>query len=129
MSELITMLFVIALGGCIGSFLNVVIYRLPRDISLVHPPSTCPSCNTQIKFYHNIPIISWLVLGGKCKYCQAKISPRYFVIELLTALVFASLFAVYFIFGMRSFGIVGEFGVHIFVRRAATVGRSTCWGA
>ena len=118
MSELITMVFIIALGSCIGSFLNVVIYRLPRDISLVHPPSTCPSCNTQIKFYHNIPIVSWLVLGGKCKYCQAKISPRYFVIELLTALIFASLFAVYFIFGMRSFGIDGEFGVHIFVEGA-----------
>lgn len=112
------MVFIIALGGCIGSFLNVVIYRLPRDISLVHPPSACPECNTQIKFYHNIPIVSWLALRGKCKYCQAKISPRYFVIELLTALVFASLFAVYFIFGMRSFGIDGEFGVHIFVEGA-----------
>ena len=112
------MLFIVALGSCIGSFLNVVIYRLPRDISLVHPPSTCPSCNMQIKFYHNIPLVSWLALRGKCKYCQAKISPRYFVIELLTALVFALLFAVYFIIEVRRFGIDGEFGVHVFVEGA-----------
>ncbi len=116
MAELISIVFIIALGSCIGSFLNVVIYRLPRDISLVRPPSSCPECNTRIKFYHNIPLISWLVLKGECKYCQAKISSRYFVIELLTALVFVLLFAVYFIFEMRRFGIDGEFGVHVFVK-------------
>lgn len=88
--------FAFALGGCVGSFLNVVIYRLPRDKSLVKPGSMCPSCNTPIKFYHNIPILSWLLLGGKCKYCGVKISSRYVIIEFITALIFLAMFLLYF---------------------------------
>lgn len=88
--------FIFALGGCVGSFLNVVIYRLPREKSLIKPGSMCPSCGTPIKFYHNIPILSWLLLGGKCKYCGVKISPRYFIIELMTAIMFLGLFLIYF---------------------------------
>lgn len=88
--------FVFALGCCIGSFLNVVIYRLPRDKSLVTPPSACPACGKHIRFYDNIPLLSWLMLGRKCRYCKAPISPRYFVIELLTGVVFLGLFILYF---------------------------------
>jgi leader peptidase (prepilin peptidase)/N-methyltransferase len=92
----IWLVFIFALGSCIGSFLNVVIYRMPRDKSLVTPPSSCPSCGRHIRFYDNIPLLSWLLLGRKCRYCKAPISARYFIIELLTAVVFLGLFIVYF---------------------------------
>jgi leader peptidase (prepilin peptidase)/N-methyltransferase len=88
--------FIFAFGSCIGSFLNVVIYRMPRDKSLVTPPSSCPSCGRHIRFYDNIPLLSWLLLGRKCRYCKSPISVRYFIIELLTAVVFLGLFIVYF---------------------------------
>jgi len=88
--------FIFAFGCCIGSFLNVVVYRLPRDKSLVRPGSACPACGEHIRFYDNIPLISWLLLGRNCRYCKAPISPRYFVIELLTGLVFLGLFILYF---------------------------------
>jgi leader peptidase (prepilin peptidase)/N-methyltransferase len=68
----------------------VVIYRLPRGESLVHPRSRCPICETQIAGYDNIPIVSWLVLRGRCRHCGARISPRYPAVELITALVFAA---------------------------------------
>jgi leader peptidase (prepilin peptidase)/N-methyltransferase len=93
--------FVFAFGCCIGSFLNVVIYRLPRDKSLVNPPSACPACGKHIRFYDNIPLISWLLLGAKCRNCKAPVSPRYFVIELLTGSVFLGLFVLYFHINLR----------------------------
>ncbi len=80
-------IFVCVLGACIGSFLNVVIYRVPNERSLL-PDSACPNCGNKIKFYHNIPIFGWLMLGGKCKSCKAPIAWRYPAIELLTAVVF-----------------------------------------
>jgi len=88
--------FTFAFGCCIGSFLNVVIYRLPRDQSLISPGSACPACGKHIRFYDNIPLISWLILRARCRYCKAPISPRYFVIELLTGLVCTGLFVLYF---------------------------------
>jgi len=97
----IWLVFIFAVGCCVGSFLNVVIYRLPRDKSIATPPSACPACGRNIRFYDNIPLISWLVLGGKCRYCKAPISQRYFVIELLTGLVFTGLFILYFHIGLR----------------------------
>jgi len=93
--------FLFAIGCCVGSFLNVVIYRVPREKSLVKPGSACPSCGKHIHFYDNIPLFSWLFLGGKCRYCKTRISPRYFVIELLTGLVFISTFLLYFNSGLR----------------------------
>ena len=99
--ELLCIIFIFAVGGCIGSFLNVVIYRLPRDKSLISPPSSCPSCEKRIAFYDNVPLFSWLLLGGKCRHCKAKISVRYFVIELLTAVVFLGFFYLYFYSGIR----------------------------
>ncbi len=96
MPDWIWFAFIFAFGCCIGSFLNVVIYRLPRDKSLVKPPSACPACEQHIRFYDNIPLVSWLVLGRKCRYCKAPISARYFAIELLTGSLFLGLFILYF---------------------------------
>jgi leader peptidase (prepilin peptidase) / N-methyltransferase len=72
---------------CFGSFLNVCIYRIPLEISLSHPPSTCPKCKTQIKCYDNIPVLGWLALRGKCRACKAPISAKYPIIELLFGLL------------------------------------------
>ena len=78
----------IILGACIGSFLNVVVWRLPRDESIVTPRSYCPYCLNLIKWYDNIPIISWLILDKKCRQCNQKISIEYPLVELSTALIF-----------------------------------------
>jgi leader peptidase (prepilin peptidase)/N-methyltransferase len=77
-------------GLAIGSFLNVVIWRVPRDESVVRPPSHCPSCDEPIANRDNVPVLSWLVLRGKCRHCGTHISARYPAVELLTALVFAA---------------------------------------
>ncbi len=72
-------------GAIVGSFLNVCIVRLPKEESLVSPPSHCPSCRTPIPFYDNIPLLSYIFLRGRCRFCSGRISPRYFVVELLMA--------------------------------------------
>ena len=89
-------------GLLIGSFLNVCIYRWPRDLSVVRPRSHCPSCEKTIAWYDNIPLVSYAVLGGKCRHCGAPISLRYPVVELLTAIVF---FAFIWIFGPTLAGL------------------------
>lgn len=86
--EYLAYIFVFAFGAAIGSFLNVVIYRVPNELSVVFPNSACPKCKAPIKAYDNIPILSWLILGGKCRGCKEPISARYPAVELLTALVF-----------------------------------------
>jgi len=78
------------LGAMIGSFLNVVIHRLPREQSIVFPNSSCPKCHASIKAYDNIPILSFLILRGQCRACSAPISPRYPAVEALTALLFVA---------------------------------------
>jgi leader peptidase (prepilin peptidase)/N-methyltransferase len=77
-------------GAIIGSFLNVVIWRLPRGENLANPPSHCPHCDAPVKPRDNIPIVSWLILRGRCRNCGEPISPRYPLVELLTAVLFAA---------------------------------------
>jgi leader peptidase (prepilin peptidase)/N-methyltransferase len=79
-------------GAVIGSFLNVCIYRMPRSKSIVRPGSSCPACEKPIKFYDNIPIMSYVILGGKCRHCGTKISLRYPFVELLTAAIFLMIY-------------------------------------
>ena len=87
--------FIFLAGLCIGSFLNVCIWRIPREESIVWPGSHCPACNHAIAPWDNIPLLSWLVLNGKCRHCKAPISPRYFVVELLTGALFTALWLVH----------------------------------
>jgi leader peptidase (prepilin peptidase)/N-methyltransferase len=82
--------FAAPFGLLIGSFLNVVAYRLPRGESLVHPRSRCTTCGTEVRAIDNVPLLSWLFLRGRCRHCKAQISPRYPLVELLTAVVFAA---------------------------------------
>jgi leader peptidase (prepilin peptidase)/N-methyltransferase len=86
--EFLAYIFVFLFGAIIGSFLNVVIHRVPLEESVVFPNSACPKCQNPIKSYDNIPIFSWLILGGKCRNCKNPISARYPAVELLTALMF-----------------------------------------
>ena len=85
---LITAVVAGVLGLLIGSFLNVVIHRVPAGLSLVRPASRCPSCEAPIRWYDNIPIVSWLVLRGRCRDCGAPISARYPIVETLTGVAF-----------------------------------------
>ena len=87
--------FIFLAGLCIGSFLNVCIWRIPRDESIVWPGSHCPACNHAIAAWDNIPLLSWLILNGKCRHCKAPISPRYFLVELLTGALFTVLWLVH----------------------------------
>ena len=77
-------------GLVFGSFLNVCIYRMPRGLSVVSPRSACPNCKQLIAGYDNIPVVSWLILRGRCRHCHTRISPRYLGVELLTGLLFAA---------------------------------------
>jgi len=86
--ETMTVVFVAVAGLVFGSFFNVVIYRLPRGSSLIRPPSSCPGCGARIRPYDNVPVLSYLILGGKCRDCGRKISPIYPAVEALTGIGF-----------------------------------------
>ncbi|MDQ3086976.1 MAG: prepilin peptidase, partial [Acidobacteriota bacterium] len=90
--EIFGYIFIFLFGAAVGSFLNVVIHRVPLEESIVFPNSACPNCKNSIKPYDNIPILSWLILKGKCRNCKNAISPRYVAVELLTALLFVLVF-------------------------------------
>ena len=86
--------WIFAFGACLGSFMNVCIWRIPRGESLSLQPSHCGTCNTQIKWYDNIPVVSYLVLRGRCRSCHTHYSPRYLIVEIICGLLFAALPAV-----------------------------------
>ena len=88
-------MIIVLFGLAWGSFLNVVIYRLPRNLSLLHPPSSCPQCGKRIKIVENIPLVSYLMLRGKCSKCTAKIPLSYPFVEMLTPLCFLLLYPLY----------------------------------
>ncbi len=90
--ELICYIFLFVFGSAVGSFLNVIIHRVPNEESIIFPNSACPSCKNSIKPYDNIPILSWLILRGRCRDCKNPISPRYPAVEFLTALLFPFVF-------------------------------------
>lgn len=93
--EILIFVYIFLIGLCIGSFLNVVILRSLSNESIVFPPSKCPKCLNKLKWYHNIPIISYLFLRGKCAYCHNKISIQYPIIEFLNAAAYGGLFLKY----------------------------------
>lgn len=95
------LIFSLAFGGCVGSFLNVVIYRLPAGMSVVSPPSRCPQCEQQLAWYDNIPVLGWLWLRGKCRTCKNLISVQYPLVEALVALMFAGVYALLFMTEFR----------------------------
>ena len=83
-----TYLYAFIIGSCIGSFINVVVYRFTHDLSIIRPRSFCPKCKTKLTWRENIPLISWLILRGRCKNCDTSISIRYPLVELTTAILF-----------------------------------------
>ena len=89
---LILSAFSFMMGACISSFLNVVIWRVPRGESIVSPPSHCPKCGAEIRWWQNLPILSWLALRGKCAKCRAPISPRYIIVETIGGVLFLAAF-------------------------------------
>jgi leader peptidase (prepilin peptidase)/N-methyltransferase len=106
-----TAVFVFALGASVGSFINVVVYRLPLGMSVISPPSRCPTCGARLRFYReNLPIIGWLLLRGRCRYCRVRISPQYMYVELLLALVFLGLYVLLFMVSPRTmwWGQIGD---------------------
>ncbi|MCE5279829.1 MAG: prepilin peptidase [Planctomycetaceae bacterium] len=101
MVHVVVIIFLFALAACVGSFLNVVIYRLPRGESIVFPGSHCPKCGRAIRWYDNVPIVSWLLLRGKCRFCDEPISPRYLMIEALTASLAVGLYLCFYVLEIR----------------------------
>jgi len=94
MLDILLIIWLAAVGATVGSFLNVVIYRLPRGESIVSPPSHCPKCNHKIRFYDNCPIFGWFFLGGKCRDCKLPISFRYPLIETIACIIVATFSAI-----------------------------------
>jgi leader peptidase (prepilin peptidase)/N-methyltransferase len=92
------------LGLILGSFYNVVIYRLPRNVSLLDPPSSCPSCGSKIKWYDNIPVVSYILLRGRCRVCGARISPQYPLVEVASGLLI--------LISYQRWGLSADFLVH-----------------
>jgi len=88
--------FAFCFGACVGSFLNVVIYRLPAGMSIVSPPSRCPVCGARLGWRENFPILGWILLRGRCRHCETRISPQYVTMEVFVALLFTVLTIIFF---------------------------------
>ncbi|MEL6350987.1 MAG: prepilin peptidase [Cyanobacteria bacterium J06627_28] len=95
MDTIVPFLIVFILGTAVGSFLNVVVYRLPEGLSLLYPPSRCPKCETRLKPYDNVPVFGWLWLRGRCRTCKLPIAIRYPMVEFITGCLFAAVFALF----------------------------------
>ena len=105
-------IYLFVIGCCIGSFINVLIYRLPLNQSIVYPNSSCPKCKVKIKWFDNLPIISWLLLRGKCRACKSKISFSYPIIELVTGiLVWLNIYAHPTIYSQQPISVRILFGI------------------
>jgi len=96
MAGMTGLLFIFAFGAICGSFINVVVYRIPRGMNVIRPPSACPACGTRLRWTENFPILGWLWLRGKCRFCKSPISPEYVLVELFVACVFALCYALWF---------------------------------
>lgn len=94
-SDSVIIIFLFIFGLILGSFLNVCIYRIPLKISIVNPPSNCPECSEKIRFYDNVPVISYIILLGRCRHCRQPIPIRYPLVELMMGLLSVSLFIKY----------------------------------
>ena len=110
MSDWFWFILVTVYGGCVGSFVNVVIYRLPEGKSLVSPPSSCPRCGHRLAWHDNVPVLGWLWLGGKCRYCKEPISVQYPLIEAVCAGLFALVFWGDYWSGLRGDFVVAGLG-------------------
>jgi len=93
------LVFIFAFGSIVGSFINVVIYRLPEQMSVITPPSRCPTCGARLAWHENLPIIGWFIVGGRCRHCGVRISPQYMLVELFMAVLFAGMYAAYYMAG------------------------------
>jgi len=95
--SLTILLFVTAVGACIGSLTNVLVYRIPLGLDVVTPTSRCPKCNHKLTWRENIPIFGWIILRGKCRFCNCKISPEYPIVETIVAVLFGGIYALWYI--------------------------------
>src|SRR6478672_11835636 len=114
--HVVAIIFLFAFGACVGSFLNVVVWRLPRIEmpegtglwksmllawqGLSYPPSHCPNCKQRLKWYDNIPVFGWIKLGGKCRFCRQPISMRYPIVEAITGLLFVFYYVMFYLVGL-----------------------------
>jgi leader peptidase (prepilin peptidase)/N-methyltransferase len=115
MSPIVLGIWLFAVGACVGSFLNVCIYRLPAGLSIVWPPSHCTKCLKPIAWYDNVPILSYFLLRGRCRRCGATYSVQYALVELMTGLLAAGFYVAYFVFQVRGtdFARWGVYLVHM----------------
>ncbi len=89
--------WIFMVGACVGSLVNVLVYRLPKGLPVIVPSSRCPKCDTKLTFKENIPILGWLILRGKCKFCKLPISPEYPIVESLVAVLFAAFYILWYV--------------------------------
>lgn len=97
LAKFVPLLFVAAFGACVGSLINVLVYRLPKGLDVVSPPSRCPACDTRLTWRENIPIFGWLLLRGRCRFCKSPISAEYPAVEAFVAVLFMALAALWYV--------------------------------
>ena len=112
MTPTILAIWLFLVGACVGSFLNVCIYRLPAGLSIIWPPSHCTRCMKRIGWYDNLPILSWFILRGRCRHCGATFSIQYALVELLMGLLAAGFYLAYFVFLVRGSGF-GRWDIYL----------------